>query len=129
VNELKITVVDSSREYRTLELDPAKEYLLGRQAECDIVIKSNLASRVHAKIFFKGDKWNILDNNSTNGTVLNGKKITSAHIANYDVLRIGDHIIEFNEDEILQSIISGGGVSDGSISVEEIRERRDRCRA
>jgi len=119
VNELKITVVDSSREYRTLELDPAKEYLLGRQAECDIVIKSNLASRVHAKIFFKGDKWNILDNNSTNGTVLNGKKITSAHIANYDVLRIGDHIIEFNEDEILQSIISGGGVSDGSISVEE----------
>ena len=115
---MKITVVDSTREYRTLELDPVKEYLLGRQAECDVVIRSNLASRVHAKIFFKGEKWHIADNNSTNGTVLNGKKITSAQIANYDVLRIGDHIIEFNEDELLQSIISGGAAA-GSLSVEE----------
>jgi len=115
---LKITVVDSSREYRTLDLDPAKEYLCGRQAECDVVIKSNLASRVHAKIFFKDENWHVVDNNSTNGTVLNGKKITAANIANYDVLRIGDHIIEFNEDDLLQSIISGGA-SASDHSVEE----------
>lgn len=102
---LNITIVNSNREFSTAELDASKEYTLGRSPDCSFMIKSSVASRVHAALAFKDGSWRLKDNQSTNGTWLNGKKITETQIANYDVVRIGDVLIEFNDEELLQSII------------------------
>ena len=108
---MKITIVDGNRDYRTMDLDPVRRYSVGRSAECDVVLKTSLASRNHASLFFKDGSWYISDNNSTNGTFLNGRKIKDSPITNYDVLRIGDNLVEFNEDEMLRSIIVDAGAA------------------
>lgn len=105
---MKVTIVDGNRDYRTLGLDKKREYTLGRGGDCDVQIKSTLASRLHAKLYYKDGSWHIIDNQSTNGTLLNGKKINYSRIVSYDVLRIGDHLIEFNEEDLLQSLIIDG---------------------
>jgi adenylate cyclase len=102
---LNITIVNSNREFNTVELDEAKEYTLGRSPECSVMVKSTIASRLHARLFFRDGAWRVSDNQSTNGTWLNGKKIRESAIANYDVVRIGDVLVEFNDEELLQSII------------------------
>ncbi len=102
---MNITIVNSNREFSTVELDENKEYTIGRSPECSIMIKSTIASRVHAKLACRDRVWHLIDNQSTNGTFLNGKKIKESPISNYDVSRIGDVLIEFNDEELLQSII------------------------
>ncbi|HBC75647.1 MAG TPA: hypothetical protein DC017_12510 [Candidatus Wallbacteria bacterium] len=102
---MNITIVNSNREFNTVELDETKEYTLGRSPECSVMVKSTIASRLHARLFFRDGSWRVSDNQSTNGTWLNGKKIKESAIANYDVVRIGDVLVEFNDEELLQSII------------------------
>lgn len=49
--------------------------LLGRSQECDIVINDNRISRIHLKFKLEEGKAVIEDQNSTNGTFVNGEKI------------------------------------------------------
>ncbi|HXF43419.1 MAG TPA: FHA domain-containing protein [Pyrinomonadaceae bacterium] len=52
---------------------------LGRDSHCDIVFNASAAmvSRRHAEIRRQVDKYLIIDNNSFNGTLVNGQRITS----------------------------------------------------
>ncbi|MDR2901072.1 MAG: FHA domain-containing protein [Treponema sp.] len=50
---------------------------IGRARDNNVVIDSNLASRYHAFIQKIKDDFYIKDMNSTNGTMVNGKKIPS----------------------------------------------------
>lgn len=103
--DLNITIVNANRECTLFELDPEVEYGIGRGQDCSVPIKSSLASRLHAKLVFIKDEWHLIDNQSTNGTWLNGKKVNDSIVRNYDVARIGDVLLEFNDEELLQSII------------------------
>ena len=49
--------------------------IIGRSPDCDIVIDNKLASRSHALIQKIRDEYFVKDDNSTNGTFLNGKRI------------------------------------------------------
>lgn len=50
---------------------------VGRDAACDVVIHQRTLSRVHATIAFQQDAWFLEDNGSTNGTFLNGRRLTA----------------------------------------------------
>lgn len=60
---------------------------IGRSAECDITIDSELLSRRHAEIFIENNELRIVDLGSSNGTYLNGDKIEEASAAAGDELR------------------------------------------
>ena len=62
---------------------------IGRSPECTIVVDNKLASRVHATIQKIKDVFFIKDENSTNGTFLNGKRIPNDK---YVKLNSGDKI-------------------------------------
>lgn len=62
-------------------------FSLGRDAKCDLTLNSAVVSRIHSKITRHKDELFILDSKSTNGTILNGIKITEE-----TRLRIGDII-------------------------------------
>ncbi len=64
---------------------------IGRDSECDIELDHLMVSRVHAEIDFAGDSISIKDLNSTNGTFVNGEKVSSANIRPGDMLTIGDN--------------------------------------
>ncbi len=62
---------------------------LGRESDNSIVIENKLASRHHALIQKIKDDYYLKDENSTNGTFLNGKAIPAGK---YVRLRHGDKI-------------------------------------
>ena len=64
--------------------------LIGKKSICDITVLDNEVSSEHAVILFRKDKFEISDQMSTNGTVLNGELLDS-HKSN--VLVDGDEIV------------------------------------
>ncbi len=73
-------------------------YKIGRKTENDIVIDNMAVSGFHAQLIKSNDTVYVEDLNSTNGTFVNGKKI-SKHVLNHgDVILIGSHTIEFMAD-------------------------------
>lgn len=70
---------------------------IGRNKSSDIVINDKNASRNHAKIYRKQGKYVLEDLNSTNGTFVNGSKITSIKFINSgDLIRIGNSKFQIN---------------------------------
>jgi pSer/pThr/pTyr-binding forkhead associated (FHA) protein len=64
---------------------------IGRTSECDLYIPDDeRVSRVHARLDWDGTGWVLVDLGSTNGTVVNGEKITERRLEPGDVLEIGD---------------------------------------
>lgn len=63
------------------------EIMIGRHASCDLQFPRDLVaiSRKHATIIRDGNRFKIVDQ-STNGTFVNGKKITEAYLKNGDVM-------------------------------------------
>jgi DNA-binding winged helix-turn-helix (wHTH) protein len=57
---------------------PDGDYILGRGDECQIAIDAETVSRCHARICVRGGTASIEDLGSTNGTSVNGKRITAA---------------------------------------------------
>lgn len=69
---------------------------LGRAASSDIVLDDVYASDEHAQLLPSGDGgWNVRDLGSTNGTFLNGAKLTRpTPVAAGDQLRLGKTRVE-----------------------------------
>jgi len=71
---------------------------IGRSAENDVVIDNKLASRHHALIQRIKDAFYLKDVGSTNGTLLNGKKVP---VDKYVKLGKGDKITIGNDSFIM----------------------------
>jgi len=64
--------------------------VLGRSKECDVQVPDPNVSRRHAELRHEGGSWWLVDLDSTNGTVLNGKRIQRSKLADGDTIRLGD---------------------------------------
>lgn len=74
---------------------------LGRAAENEIVIVNKLASREHARIRREGRKTILEDQNSTNGTFLNGERAREAvPLRDGDQLTIGGVEFTFHDPDM-----------------------------
>jgi len=60
---------------------------IGRSRQCDVVLEDPNVSRQHAEIRPRGGSWVITDLGSTNGSTLNGRRITGP-----EVLKPGDEL-------------------------------------
>ena len=67
---------------------------IGRGTDCEIVLTDPLASRMHARVFLQDDAWWLRDENSRNGTFVNGQKIDEARIDEGSQIRIGSVLFE-----------------------------------
>lgn len=65
------------------------EILIGRSPECDVLLDNAGVSRTHAKILRQGDRVQIVDLNSGNGTFLNGQGVSEAYVNGGDTVGIG----------------------------------------
>jgi pSer/pThr/pTyr-binding forkhead associated (FHA) protein len=73
---------------------------IGRDKTNTVVIPSESASRHHARIFVSGGSHVLVDLESTNGTLLNGKGVQEQTLRGGDVIRIGSTVMRYSiEDE------------------------------
>lgn len=63
--------------------------VVGRSGECDIVIPEPSVSRRHAEFWWTGEGIAVRDLQSTNGTIVNGHRITAVSLSPHDVVEIG----------------------------------------
>ena len=100
---------------------------LGRSADNTIAFPSDSnVSRYHAEIEFRHGEYLLIDLGSSNGTTLNGQKITEASIGDGDTILLGgsseirvsfgDHPSRETEDS-LDSADDGGFSSGGSAGI------------
>jgi len=62
---------------------------VGRAPRADFIVDAALVSRLHCRLTAGDDKVEVIDLKSTNGTYVNGKRVTKAHLASGDTLRVG----------------------------------------
>jgi hypothetical protein len=83
-----------------MTLEPTRTYTLGRresQQGNTIVVEDANVSRQHARLQYDGRDWVIEDLGSTNGTFVNGRKISAPiPLRNGEVIRIGMSELPFS---------------------------------
>jgi pilus assembly protein CpaF len=88
-----ITVFDKSGETEQLHIDK-DEVTVGRLEGNDVVLSKGNVSKQHARFYVKDGKYVVVDLKSTNGTFVNGRKITGPQVVKpTDKIHIGDSIL------------------------------------
>lgn len=83
------------------------EFLIGRAKECQLPLDESTISGKHAKITKVGDKFEIHDLNSTNGTFVNGVKVERKGLRTNDKIKVD--VFEFryiNPAEVERTVVS-----------------------
>ena len=92
-------------------LDKNQELIIGRSSELEMVLIEDMVSRHHAKITTTNDEIFIEDLGSTNGTFVNGEKITKCKLKEGDRILIGTSIIKLvYEDYDSNQVGAGSGL-------------------
>ena len=92
-----IIIQEKGGEQRRMVFNKA-EVTIGRVQGNDIVLPKGNVSKRHARIVLKDQKFIIVDLKSTNGTYVNGRKITSPLVVkDSDKIYIGDFIVGVDE--------------------------------
>lgn len=68
---------------------------LGREEGRDVVLHDDRASRLHARLIPDAEGVSVADNNSSNGTFVNGTLVKTARLQPGDVVTIGNNRIVF----------------------------------
>lgn len=72
-----------------------KKTVLGRGEDCDIQLQDHSVSRLHAEVEHSDVGFTVSDMQSTNGTFVNDKSVTSAVLHDGDYLRVGNNIYRY----------------------------------
>lgn len=76
---------------------------IGRDPTNDVVLDSPMVSRFHAKVERVGKRFRVQDLNSSNGTFINGERLTGERWLNEtDTIRIGPHRFEIGAESLAQ---------------------------
>lgn len=67
---------DSDNKWHSVPLSGKQELAIGREESCDITLPHVSVSKVHAKIIRERGGWYIADSGSTNGVIVNNKRIS-----------------------------------------------------
>ncbi len=77
-----------------VELGP-RVLRIGRMTDCDVVLADPNASRYHAELHPAGDAYELVDLGSTNGSRVNGERVSRRVLLDGDQLRFGTITLKF----------------------------------
>ncbi len=105
---MQLVVQSGAEPGRTYDLKPGK-LTLGRQSVNDIVISDEQASRRHSDLEVGPSGLLVTDNNSANGTFVNGTRISSPQLLKPgDTLQIGTTVLKLVDGQSGTSTIPSG---------------------
>src|SRR5262245_41702601 len=113
----KLVITDSEGS-RTLALD--REVKAGRLAENEVQLKVPEASRHHCRFFEEKSNWFVEDMGSSNGTLVNGRKVSKFELQDGDLISVGAVTMRFLDSAPTaeETGAAGRGWGDDEISLE-----------
>ncbi|OON96807.1 MAG: type VII secretion protein EssC [Candidatus Epulonipiscioides saccharophilum] len=84
-----------------IKTPPSGRLLIGRGERTDIMIKNKLVSDPHLELNYANGEWSFLDTNSSNGTYINDKKLSSGIIKKDDVVKFAFCQILIDDSDIM----------------------------
>ncbi|HKP57611.1 MAG TPA: ATPase, T2SS/T4P/T4SS family [Polyangiales bacterium] len=109
-----IVITEKGGAQRQLDIE-SPELSIGRLEDNDICLPKSNVSKHHARLVFKDERYVLLDQKSTNGTYVNGRRISAPMVVRKgDKIYIGDFIL---------TLAAPGGTFEG-VSAREFRPRR-----
>lgn len=88
-----LVLLEDDEPVRTIAI--GRRVQIGRQADNDLVLTDEAASRHHAEVIRDGDTCTLRDLESTNSTLVNGSRIGVHALRDGDRIQIGATVIEF----------------------------------
>lgn len=106
-----IVITEKGGAQQQLDFDEA-EVNIGRLDDNELCLPKNNVSKHHARLLYKDQRYVIVDQQSTNGTYVNGRRITGpAVVRRGDKIYIGDFILVLGEGAGVRSTQSAGSPS------------------
>jgi pSer/pThr/pTyr-binding forkhead associated (FHA) protein len=101
---LTISMADGTR-----DVDLGDKLVIGRVEGADLVLDDKGISRRHCEFERRGDAFIVRDLGSSNGTLVNGEKVTERILASGDKVRVGGVTVTFsaNESDCVLRFLSG----------------------
>jgi hypothetical protein len=94
----RLIVTDSEGEVTEHEIG-AGATSMGRSSKCNVVLLDAQASRIHAIVEYDGRTLTLHDQESHNGTWLNGERVEEAELVDGDMMRIGETSVKLVVEE------------------------------
>src|SRR5262249_55662458 len=92
---LVLLYAESFRTFPAVFLLSRGTNVLGREPPASVVVPVHAVSRTHAEIVWERGGWSLKDCESTNGTLVDGRRVTEARLEHGQEVRIGDAIFKF----------------------------------
>jgi pSer/pThr/pTyr-binding forkhead associated (FHA) protein len=73
----------------TFRILPGNIKTVGRAPRADFIVDANLVSRIHCRLTAGASALEVVDLDSTNGTFVNGQRVTRASLNDGDRLGVG----------------------------------------
>lgn len=73
-------------------LEPGASYLIGRDAECALVVPDARVSRRHAVVRVVDGRWEVADNGSANGLYVDGRRVGRVEVTAECAVRLADPV-------------------------------------
>ena len=70
---------------------------VGRGVTCDVRLDDHTVSARHAILVLRADRLRILDDRSTNGTVVNGRRVEAVELHDGDVVVLGRVVLTYRD--------------------------------
>ncbi len=80
---------------REIDVRRKKRVLIGRSDDCDIKLVSDRVSRHHCEILYKDGQFEVRDLGSTNGTYVDGARVSRAALRNGAVINVPTQVFAF----------------------------------
>ena len=112
---------------RRVALDE-RTYSLGRRTDNDLRLEDVMTSGAHAELRCADGAWEIVDLGSSNGTLLNGARITSARLSAGDLVQIGGSRFVFDGASAPAAAAASVASADELALVEKMRAFTERIR-
>ena len=73
----------------TFRILPGKTKTIGRATRADFIVDAALVSRLHCRLTAGAAELEVTDLDSTNGTFVNGRRVSRAALKDGDILGVG----------------------------------------
>lgn len=123
---MKITFQKGNRAGESLDFSPPGVFI-GREADNDIQLLVDGVSQYHAKIIYDIDKWVVHDLESSNGTKVNGARITApTTLESGDMIYVASEAlkIEFSQQEFIKPNQTSTPAKDDAVKIKGPEEAK-----